>query len=165
MRKNKDKAEFDRPSTIISKDTTIETENITSLSSLQISGEIIGNINVGKSLVITETGKVTGNIKAQFALISGAIIGNIEVKNIVHITSTGKVNGDILCGSIVVDQAATVNGKCTMLNSDSSMNETSTPSKKPINESSSQSTYDNLNLNKSKNDNNAEDDDNIFKML
>lgn len=115
MRKNDtNRADFDRPSTIICENTVVEAAKLVSTSSAQVSGQFIGNLEIAKSFVISETGKVTGDVKAQFALVEGELNGNIDVEYLLHITGTGKINGDIICGTIVVDQDAVLNGTCKM---------------------------------------------------
>lgn len=115
MRKNEKKAaEFDRPATIISKDTLLETARLVSESPVQLAGQFIGDLDIKSSLVIGETGKVKGNIKAQFILVAGEVIGNIQAEGSLHITSSGSVTGEIICESIIVDQDATLNSSSVM---------------------------------------------------
>jgi len=113
MRTNK-KADYERPSTVIGKDTILETAILKAKTSVQINGVLQGDTDVEASLVIGQGGKVVGNITAAFVLVAGEIIGNVHAKEQLHITKTAVINGDILCGSIVIDDGAVLNGACKM---------------------------------------------------
>lgn len=113
------KEAYDKPTTIICKDTIIETTKLKSKSSVQISGEFIGDIETISSLVVGETGKVKGNIKAAFVLVAGEVNGCVEVQHQLQLTSTGKIIGDITCESLIVDDGAVIEGACKMKKIDS----------------------------------------------
>lgn len=113
MRTNK-KPDYERPSTVIGKDTTIETSKLRSKSSVQINGILQGDAEVEASLVVGQGGKVVGNITAAFVLVAGTIEGNVNAKEQLHVTKTAIINGDIVCGSIIIDDGAVLNGSCKM---------------------------------------------------
>ena len=127
--RTKKKADYERPSTIIGKDTTIETTKLKSKSSVQINGILLGDTDVEASLVVGQGGKVVGNIIAGFILVAGTIEGNVQAKEQLHVTKTAIINGDILCGSIIIDDGAVLNGSCKMQTS--SDNESKVEAKKP----------------------------------
>lgn len=110
MRKKGNKSDYDRPTTIIGEDTVIETTNLKSESSLQINGNIIGDIEVTSSVVIGQTGHVEGRVKAEFVLVAGEVTGNIDVSQQIHLTKTANIVGDIICASIVIDEGASIEG-------------------------------------------------------
>lgn len=108
------KPAYDKPTTVICKDTKLETARLTSSSNVQISGEFIGDIEVSASLVIGETGSIKGNIKADHILVAGKIQGNIDVSHQLHITQTADVKGDIEATTIVIDEGAHLIGGVKM---------------------------------------------------
>jgi cytoskeletal protein CcmA (bactofilin family) len=108
------KPNYERPSTVIGKDTIIETMNLKSKSSVQINGVLNGDTDVEASLVVGQGGKVVGNIKALFILVAGTIEGNVEAVEQLHVTKSAAIHGDITCGSIVIDDGAILNGSCKM---------------------------------------------------
>lgn len=114
MRRKEEKPTYDKPLTVIGEDTTIETSILNSKSSVQIAGNYIGNINVESSLVVSETGKIKGNINASFVLVAGEVVGNIDVKQQIHLTKTAKILGDINCKSIIIDEGGSIDGNCKM---------------------------------------------------
>lgn len=114
----KDKPNYDRPTTLIGKDTMIEGTKITSRTSIQINGSLLGDAEVDASVVIGESGKVKGNITTNFLLIAGKVDGNVKAVKQLHVTSKAVINGDIECGTIIIDEGASLNGMLKMLDAD-----------------------------------------------
>lgn len=113
MRGNK-KPNYERPATVIGKDTILETALLKSKSSVQINGVLAGDVQVEASLVVGQSGKVKGNIEAAFVLVAGEIEGNVNAIQQLHVTKSAVINGDITCGSVVIDDGALLNGSCKM---------------------------------------------------
>lgn len=109
-----DKPAYDKPTTVICKDTKIETAKLTSSSNVQISGEFIGDLDVSASIVVGETGFIKGNVKADHILVAGKIQGNIDASHQLHITQTADVKGDIEATTIVIDEGAHLIGGVRM---------------------------------------------------
>jgi cytoskeletal protein CcmA (bactofilin family) len=114
---NKKKASYDKPSTIIGKDTILESSMLKSKNSVQINGTFYGDMEVEASVVVTESGYVKGNIYSDFLLVAGRIEGNVHISGQLHLTKTARINGDINTGSIVIDEGGNIEGKCSMNNS------------------------------------------------
>jgi len=112
-KKNK-QANYDRPTTVIGRDTSIETGTLESEKSVQVNGRIMGNIDVKESLVVGEEGYVEGEIRARFVLVAGKVVGNIQVSQQIHLTETARVIGDIECESIIIDDGAKIEGNFSM---------------------------------------------------
>jgi|ASRN01.1.fsa_nt_gi cytoskeletal protein CcmA (bactofilin family) len=108
------KPNYERPATLIGKDTVIDSSLVKSKSSIQVNGVLNGNIDCDASVVIGQTGKVVGNVKAGFLLIAGTIEGQVEVKNQLHVNKTANILGDVHCGSIIIDDGAVLNGSFSM---------------------------------------------------
>lgn len=108
------KANYEKPGTLIGKDTVLETSLLKSKESIQINGIVKGDIQVEGSVVVGQNGQVTGNIYASFILVAGRIDGNCQIENQIHATKTAVIHGDIRCSSIVIDDGAQLNGKCDM---------------------------------------------------
>ena len=113
MKTNK-KPNYERPATVIGKDSIIEMGSLKSKSSVQINGVLHGDAVVDASLVVGQGGKVNGNVKASFVLVAGLIEGNVIAVEQIHLTKSGVINGDIECGSIVIDDGAVMNGSFKM---------------------------------------------------
>ncbi|NLZ51767.1 MAG: polymer-forming cytoskeletal protein [Thermoanaerobacteraceae bacterium] len=99
--------------TILGKDAKLTGEIKTS-GLLRIEGNFQGDIECENDLIITETGKVNGKLRAQNAIIGGFYQGNISLEGKLEIKRTGKVIGDIKVGTLVVEDGAFFDGKCEM---------------------------------------------------
>ena len=108
------KANYDRPTTIIGKDTVIESGTLESQASVQVNGKVISDMRIDASLVVGQNGLVEGDITAGFVLVAGRIVGDVEVLNQIHLTKTAVVVGDIICQSIVIDDGAKIEGNFSM---------------------------------------------------
>eukprot|EP01155_Anaeramoeba_flamelloides_P004947 Anaeramoba_flamelloidesa1071167_20.p2 GENE.a1071167_20~~a1071167_20.p2 ORF type:complete len:131 (-),score=23.00 a1071167_20:203-595(-) len=108
------KPNYERPATLIGKDTVIESSVVKSKSSIQVNGLLNGNVDCEASVVVGQTGKVSGNIKASFLLVAGTIEGDVEVTNQLHVNKTANILGNIQCGSIIIDDGAVLNGSFVM---------------------------------------------------
>jgi len=105
------KPNYERPGTVIGKETQLETSKLTSKTSVQINGTLIGDVAIEASLVIGQGGSLKGNIVANFVLVAGSVDGNIQAKEQLHVTKTAIINGDIMCGSMIIDDGAVINGQ------------------------------------------------------
>lgn len=114
MMKKTPKPAYDKPNTVIGEDTILQSSKLETQSSVQVNGQFIGDIEVKSSLVVGQSGKVKGNIKAAFVLAAGEIEGNIDVSQQIHLTNTCRIIGDIYCQSIVIDEGAYLAGVCKM---------------------------------------------------
>lgn len=104
------KPNYERPATVISKDTTLEMTRLVSKSSVQINGSVIGDVLIEASLVVGQEGAVKGTVETNFLLVAGSIDGNVTAKEQLHVTKSAVINGDITCGSIIIDEGAIING-------------------------------------------------------
>ena len=64
--------------------------------SVQIDGEVVGDIKSGGTLTIGKNAKVESNIKTIDAIIAGYFKGDIQASGQVEITSTGRFIGDLI---------------------------------------------------------------------
>jgi cytoskeletal protein CcmA (bactofilin family) len=107
-------------STIIS-DGCIIDGNLTSTSSVRIDGLVNGNVQVQQGVIVGNSGKVMGNVRANEAVIFGEVNGNITVEKL-EIKTTGKITGDISTQAIEMEFGAVYNGKVSMNSASTSSN-------------------------------------------
>ena len=81
--------------TIITEGVKIE-GNLNFPGSVQIDGEIVGEIKLEGTLTIGRNAKVESNIKTKDAVIAGYFKGDIKASGQVEITSTGRFIGDLI---------------------------------------------------------------------
>ncbi len=84
--------------------------------SVRVDGTINGNCTCKELLIVGVDGKIKGDIKSQNVIISGKVEGDIIADGKLELLSTGKLVGNITARSLVVDEDACFDGRCTMTN-------------------------------------------------
>lgn len=87
--------------------------NINTAGDLRIDGEITGDVTCTAKLVIGEGGLVKGDVDCQSAEISGTVHGQIEAKEVLQLNHSASVTGDIEAMRFIVEDGASINGRCT----------------------------------------------------
>ncbi|MCL2357353.1 MAG: polymer-forming cytoskeletal protein [Defluviitaleaceae bacterium] len=111
FKKSAQKNELDYPDTVIGKGVYIEAARMKGTESVRIDGIFKGNLEIDSSLVLGDSGHVTGDIRAAYFLVAGEVNGNIACDTRLHFASTAKVYGDVQARSIVIDEGAQVSGR------------------------------------------------------
>lgn len=88
--------------------------NLTAPETVRVDGTLNGNCNCKELLIVGVDGKINGDIISQNVIISGKVDGDIEAKGKLELLSTGKLVGNITARSLVVDEDACFDGRCTM---------------------------------------------------
>ena len=83
-------------------------------ASIHIDGKVKGSVLCNGDVIIGETCKFQGSIKAKNVMVSGHIIGDIESSNGLEIMATGKVEGDIKGSKLFVHEGGIYKGKVNM---------------------------------------------------
>jgi len=100
---------------IIGRGTTLQ-GTLTSAGSLHVDGNIIGDVVASESVEIGTTGQVQGNIQAKTVKISGGVEGRIDSSDTLVFSSKASVRGDIKAAKLIIEEGASFNGNCAMLN-------------------------------------------------
>lgn len=98
---------------IINAGTTI-IGDLSSEGDMRIDGTVKGYIQSKARLVLGNTSKVEGDIKAANLELSGEVNGNIFVTELLTIKATAKINGDIISAKLIIESGAEFNGNCSM---------------------------------------------------
>lgn len=109
------KLNTDKVDTIIGKDTEFN-GTFHARGVIRIDGKVDGEILTQGDIIVGETGKIIGDIKARHITLAGEMHGNAIVQGRLEITSTGKLFGDIEVSNLVVNDGAVFDGKCEMKN-------------------------------------------------
>jgi len=81
---------------------------------IRIAGNVTGSIDTKGALIVEQTGKIKGEIKASAATIAGKIHGNIECDGLMILESRSSFVGDIKTRQIVINESAEFQGTCAM---------------------------------------------------
>jgi cytoskeletal protein CcmA (bactofilin family) len=100
--------------TIIGEGTNIE-GSVKSDASINVEGEISGNIEGGGTITIDQKGIVRSNISAPEIIIVGTVHGNIKTAKNLTIASTGKLHGDSGACSLTIDEGGVFLGTSKMV--------------------------------------------------
>jgi len=83
-------------------------------ASFRIDGKYEGTIRSSGRLVVGEGGLVDGDVHVRHLLVSGEMRGTVEAGEQLHIAPGGRVSADITTPSLVIEDGAIFEGKCTM---------------------------------------------------
>lgn len=97
---------------IIGADVEIE-GHVKTAGEVQLDGSIIGDLTCS-SLVMGETGSISGMISAETATIRGQVSGDIRAKT-VRLEKSARVEGDVYHASLTVEAGAKLTGTYTNL--------------------------------------------------
>lgn len=103
--------DLDAPSTVIGKGVYLEAARMTGQESVRIDGIYKGNVEIEGSLVLGDSGSITGDVRSTYFLVAGEVNGNISCGTQLHFASTSKVFGDVQSSSLIVDEGAQVSGR------------------------------------------------------
>ena len=115
MARSRTQDEFNKPiGTTIGKGFTIHAARFAcgDSESMHVDGTVIGNIDIDGVLILSESGRIDGNVNAGSTKISGRVSGNVTSRNALHLTATADVTGDILTTTLIVDDGAIFLGRC-----------------------------------------------------
>jgi len=107
----KNAAPIDSSNCVISKGAVIEGK-FSSKDSLRLDGQVNGEVDCQSRLVMGETGKVVGSVKATEAEILGTIEGDLVIAGALNLRSSAKIKGNISAKTMSVDEGAIYNGEC-----------------------------------------------------
>lgn len=102
------KAESEAIASVIDKSMTI-TGEISFQGKTKIDGAITGNVN-GEHLIVSSSGRITGDIKVTSFSCFGTLRGNVEA-GIVIARKDCAIHGKIVAGSLTVEPGAVLDGE------------------------------------------------------
>ena len=83
-------------------------------SSFRIDGRFEGKIASSGRLIVGEGGEVQGDIHVRHVTVSGVVRGTLAADEQIHIASGGRVEADLDTPSLVIEDGAIFEGRCTM---------------------------------------------------
>lgn len=101
-------------STVIGEGIKIEGGIVKGRGNIRIDGEIIALVEIDGSVIVGESGRITGDVKVEHALVAGKIDGNVTCSASLHLSPTSALNGNITVGSLIIDEGARFAGSCQM---------------------------------------------------
>lgn len=99
-------------SSIIGQDMSINGD-LSFQSKIQVDGRIQGNLT-GTSLVVSETGRIVGNVSSESLVCYGQIDGDLTVGKL-FLKKTGVINGRVETSDLSVESGGSLNGEIKSL--------------------------------------------------
>lgn len=94
---------------------TVVTGAVSFSDGLRIDGEIHGDVRATEGhasmLVVSETGVVKGEIRADLIVINGVVHGPVFAADLLELQPKGKVEGDVSYKSLEMHQGAMISGR------------------------------------------------------
>ncbi|MCL2565633.1 MAG: polymer-forming cytoskeletal protein [Defluviitaleaceae bacterium] len=101
--------------TVLAEGVTVKDGNLYGGGGVTISGVFFGDVDIEGILIVSESGNLKGDIKADDAYVYGAVEGNVSVKGKVHIHTEGRILGDVFSASLIVEEGAAFRGQCSTI--------------------------------------------------
>lgn len=103
-----------RIDTLIGADTVID-GNVTFSGGMRIDGQVNGNVTAkageAATLVISEQGRVNGEIGVSHLVVNGAINGNVTASEYLELHSRARVTGDVSYQTLEIQIGAILEGR------------------------------------------------------
>jgi cytoskeletal protein CcmA (bactofilin family) len=81
--------------------------------SIEVHGDVAGDLRVAGSLLIHEQASVNGNVTAASVRVEGEFTGDLRATEAIEIAETGTVNGTLKCDELVIERGGVFNGTAT----------------------------------------------------
>lgn len=98
---------------IISEGTKLK-GNLHAQTDMRIGGIVDGEALSKGKLIITESGKVIGNVTSTDADVAGRVEGEVRVSNKLILRKDAVIDGNIYTKTLIVEEGALINGSCRM---------------------------------------------------
>lgn len=82
---------------------------------LHLDGKIVGNVSSedsdGSVLIISDTGRIEGDVSVSYAVINGEVIGNVYVSEKLELSGRARITGNVHYNLLEMASGSEVNGK------------------------------------------------------
>lgn len=119
----------DRFDTIVGANVHIK-GNLSNQGSIEIHGNVEGEISSEEDIIVGQTATINGPVKAKNVDVSGIVTGSVTAAEKLELQPTSKVEGEITCEILSIKHGAIFNGTCAVTagQSDKKNNESKKPS-------------------------------------
>lgn len=83
-------------------------------SSFRIDGRFQGKISSKGRLIVGEGGEVEAEVHVRQVTVSGVLRGSVKADEQIHIAAGGRVEADLETPSLLIEDGALFDGRCTM---------------------------------------------------
>jgi cytoskeletal protein CcmA (bactofilin family) len=83
-------------------------------TSFRVDGKLEGTVVSDGDLIVGDGGEVDGDLRVGQVVISGTVRGTIRAARRVHLSSSGKLFADVDTPSLIIEDGAVFEGRCSM---------------------------------------------------
>lgn len=83
-------------------------------ASFRVDGRFDGRVRSTGSLVVGEQGEVDADVEVGHLLVSGVVRGSVKAAKQIHVAPGGKLLADIQTPSLMIEDGAVFEGRCSM---------------------------------------------------
>lgn len=80
----------------------------------RIDGEVEGEISAQETLIVEESAVVAAQIVGTRIVIKGTVTGNVRASERIEMRAPAKLCGDVITPTLVIDEGARFEGRCSM---------------------------------------------------
>lgn len=88
--------------------------SIETSANLRLEGKVEGDVKCNGRLFMSESGKITGDIRSESAALQGRVQGDIISSDLLHLYSSSIIKGDIQAKRLLIEDGASFDGECSM---------------------------------------------------
>ena len=110
--------------TIIGKGSSI-TGNLHINGFVRLDGDIDGNLETDGNIIIGDSARIRGDVKAKAVIVGGIVVGNILAQESAKLLSNSAVLGDVISRKVQVEDKATFHGHCISIKDEEQFQKTS----------------------------------------
>ena len=110
--------------TIIGKGSSIS-GNLRINGFVRLDGDIDGNLETDGNIIIGDSARIKGDVKAKAVIVGGIVVGNILAQESVKMLSNSAVLGDVISRKVQVEDKATFHGHCISIKDEEQFQKTS----------------------------------------
>ena len=94
---------------------TVITGDVAFSDGLRVDGEVHGHVLAvsghGSMLVVSETAKIHGEVRADLIVVNGHICGPVFANDLLELQPKARIEGDVAYAALEMHQGATITGK------------------------------------------------------
>lgn len=87
---------------------------VTSSGSIRIDGRVNGDVVATGTIIVGESGEITGEVAADIINMGGKVSGTLKAKEKITLENKSNLKGDLITKVLVVEAGAIFDGKSTM---------------------------------------------------
>ena len=110
--------------TIIGKGSSI-TGNLKINGFVRLDGDIDGNLETDGNIIIGDSARIKGDVKAKAVIVGGIVVGNILAQESAKLLSNSAVLGDVISRKVQVEDKATFHGHLISIKDEEQFQKTS----------------------------------------